>query len=360
MSREKIGRQPFFMDLEHRMAQQPDEQLLERAEQLLREGKHQQASPLLEEYLHSHRDSARAWWALSFALQDRLEQIECIEKVLVLKPSHSAAYARLQKLKTAQSSVPGKPLQTAPAAPRAKKPSKTLQYAVLAVMGCFALGLIGAAGVFLLRGGRAAPRPQAPAGSQAAEISLPPTWTPTISPTPPATRTPIAAFSTLALSTPNNQPALQTAIALSKVGVSPGYNAPDFSLVEVSDNSTVRLSDYKGRGVIIYFWATWCRYCNQEMDDIQAIYNDYYGSGVTVLGLDVGESASLARKYRNAKGLTFPILDDSSNQVAATFHITGFPTHVFVDPNGVITYIASGALDYNNLELLVREMMNMQ
>ncbi|MBK6647582.1 MAG: hypothetical protein IPG44_17880 [Anaerolineales bacterium] len=282
--------------------------------------------------------------------------------------------------------MPGKPLQTAPAAPRAKKPSKTLQYAVLAVMGCFALGLIGAAGVFLLRGGRAAPRPQAPAGSQAAEISLPPTWTPTISPTPPATRTPIAAFSTLALSTPNNQPALQTAIASSKVGVSPGYNAPDFSLVEVSDNSTVRLSDYKGRGVIIYL----VKHTATRKWTIFRRSKSFFWRGRAPPVFGVGESASLARQYRNAKGFTgcsgagaaplcfcvgagprrraikkknnaaFPILDDSSNQVAATFHITGFPTHVFVDPNGVITYIASGALDYNNLELLVREMMNMQ
>ena len=339
------------------MAQQPDDQLLERAERLLREGKPQQAGPLLEEYLHQHRDSARAWWALSFAAQDRQEQIECVEKVLILKPSHAAAHARLAKLKGTGTPVIRKPT---PPAPRTGKQNKTLQYAVLAVMGCFALGLIGAAGALFLGGGRAAPLAQAPAGSQAAEISLPPTWTPTISPTPPPTRTPIAAFSTLVLNTPNDQPALQTALASSKIGVSPGYNAPDFSLVEVSDNSTVRLSDYRGGGVIIYFWATWCRYCNEEMNDIQAIYNDYHGSGVTVLGLDVGESASLARKYRNAKGLTFPVLDDSNNQVAATFHITGFPTHVFVDPSGVITYIASGALDYNNLELLVRDMMKMQ
>ena len=333
---------------------------LAQAEKYLREGDRFAALAILMEYVQQNPNSARAWWALSFAVQDRQEQIECVEKVLILKPSHSAAHARLTKLKSVQTPALKKPLPSAPPAPRAGKQNKTLQYAVLAVMGCFAIGLIGAAGVMFLGGGRASPLAPAPAGSQVAEISLPPTWTPTISPTPPPTLTPIPAFSTLVLNTPNDQPALQTAIASSKVGTSPGYYAPDFSLAEVSDNSTVRLSDYKGRGVIIFFWATWCRYCNNEMDDIQAIYNDYHGSGVTVLGLDVGENASLGRKYKNAKGLTFPVLDDSNTQVAATFHITGFPTHVFVDPNGVITYIASGALDYNNLELLVRDMMKMQ
>lgn len=345
------------------MAQQPDDQLLERAERLLREGKPQQASPLLEEYLHHHRDSARAWWALSFAVQDRLEQIECVEKVLILKPSHSAAITRLEKLKSAQPPAQRKTPQPIPAAappPRARGQGKTLQYAVLAVMGCFALGLVGGAAVLLINGGSAAPQPQAPAGTQAAEISLPPTWTPTISPTPPPSRTPIPGFSTMVINTPNDMPALQTAVASSKVGTSPGYYAPNFTLTDVSNNSNVSLSDYKGQGVIIFFWATWCGYCSAEMDDMQAIYNNYQSQGVTVMGLDVGESASLARKYKNAKGLTFPILDDSDNQVASIFRIRGLPTHVFVNPDGLITYIASGMLDYRGLEGQVQEMMNYQ
>lgn len=337
------------------MTQQSDEQLLEHAEQMLREGRHGQASALLEDYLHRHRDSARAWWALSYAASDPQEQIECVEKVLELKPSHSAALARLEKLQKVR---PVQPFKTVPVAPRPRKQSATVQYIVLGVMGCFALALVGLGGVMFLNRGMASPL--APAATRSSEISLPPTWTPTISPTPAPTMTFVPAFSTITINTPNDLPALQTAVAGSKVGTSPGYYAPDFSLVDVSNNSKVRLSDYKGNGVIIYFWATWCPYCNDETDDIQAIYKNYRDDGVMVLGLDVGENADLARKYRDYKGLTFPILDDSTSQVAAQYGLRGFPTHVFVDPSGVITYIASGALDYNNLEQLVSEMMRIQ
>lgn len=342
------------------MAQQPDDQLLERAEQLLREGKGGQASPLLEDYLRRNRNSARAWWALSFAVSDPREQIECIEKVLELKPSHAAAYARLEKLKAGRPSKPVTPLSPTPPAPRRKKQTPVVQYAILGVMGCFALALVGGVGMMILNGGRAAPLSPDPVVPHASQISLPPTWTPTISPTPPPSNTPIPGFSTMVINTPNDLPALQTAVASSKVGTSPGYYAPNFSLTEVSSNSTVSLGDYKGGGVIIFFWATWCGYCSAEMDDIQAIYNNYRSQGVMVLGLDVGESASLARKYKNAKGLTFPILDDSNNQVASTFRIRGLPTHVFVNPDGLITYIASGMLDYNGLERQIQEMMNYQ
>lgn len=349
--------------------------LLKQAEQYLREGKKQSALSALAEYLRQNPNSAKGWWLMSFAAPDSATQIECVERVLGLAPNNVSAHTRLEKLKgsarvspfvdnsaeipASGSSRPS--LQQRPA--RKKQNNQMLQYGVLAVMACVAAGILGFAGMFIAQGLSGTPmqQPAAPVvqgTSSYSEISLPPTWTPTALPTLAASLTPPPLMT--------SQPAtptlylLQTSVAKAKVGVGRGYYAPDFSLTNVNDNATVNLYDYKGKAVIVFFWATWCRYCKAEMPAIQMLYETYESQGLVVLGVDVGESASQARAYKSANSITFPILNDAGNNVAATYQVTAFPTHYFIDPNGVITSINIGGMDYWALTGKVKGMLNIQ
>lgn len=333
------------------MMNSTDNELLLKAEQLLREGKKQQAAPLLEEYLRGNINSTRGWWALSFAMSDVEEQIECVERVLKLKPTHTSAHARLEKLKSALPASLGEtPARVNPS--RKKKQSQTLQFAVLAVMGCFALGLIGFAGVMIVRGATARPAQVPVNDGTPIGISLPPTWTPTPTATLLPTSTPLPT-ATVVAGLPT-QDLLQTAVAQAKVGPIRGYFAPDFTAENISTGQMAKLSDYKGKAVLLFFWATWCPYCEAEAPSLQNVYKVYQDDGFVILGINVGENSSLASAYADSHLLTYSIIDDESRSVARLYQVNSFPSHYFIDPNGVITQITIGAMDYWGLDAQIK------
>lgn len=334
------------------------------AEKYMREGNRLAALPLLMEYVRRNPDSARGWWVLSFAYADPQEQLQCVDEVLRLVPDNAPARARREKILTRLSTGAGKATgQNERSFPKRSAPKNTriLQFAVLGVMAFVVVGILGAAGFMLLRGaaspaGMLQPQAQQPLGYS--EISLPPTWTPTITETPSASQTPLPVLSTMAVS-PTSLSAMQTSVAIGKVGPMRNYIAPDFSLINVGDNSVVTLSKFRGRAVIVFFWATWCQFCNREMPSLQMVYETYKDEGLVVLAVNVGESALEARSYKDEKNLTFPVLDDSGNGVASTYNVSGFPTHYFINPSGVITHITIGGMDYWALTEEVKSLLNL-
>ncbi len=365
------------------MAEQ-NNQTLQQAEQLLREGKKQEARTVLVGYVRSNPSSTRGWWMLSFALTDPKQQIDCVERVLRLDPNYTPARARLEKLKgniNTQLSVspfaessPSQPVALSPAPqkpasrPRRKTNSQVLQYAVLAVMACMAMGVIGFGAVMIVRGASNVPMQSAPSvqpvqPTAITPISLPPTWTPAATPTSTATQTfsptntPLATSTALILPTSVIIPT--NTIAKPEVGVVQGASAPDFKLTNINTDKKVKLSDYKGKAVLIFFWATWCSYCKMEMPEVQRIYQAYQDQGFVVLAVDVGESAGKARKYRDALSLTFPILNDDGSDVSSKYRVSAFPTHFFVNPSGVITSVNVGTLGYMGLNAIVRSTLNL-
>jgi peroxiredoxin len=334
------------------MMNSTDNEFLQKAEQLLREGKKQQAAPLLEEFLRGNINSARGWWALSFAVSDVEEQIECVERVLKLNPTHTGAQARLEKLKSATPSSNRETSAKVPT-PRKKKQNQTLQYSVLAVMGCIALALFGIAGVMIVRGAGANPAQVSVNTGTPVGISLPPTWTPTPTVISLSTETPQPTAATVVASTPTSD-LLLTAVAQSKVGPVRGYFAPDFKARNISTGQVEKLGDYKGRAVLVFFWATWCPYCEREAPSLQSIYKVYQDDGFAILGIDVGEDASLASAYVDRHFLTYSVFDDENRTISGLYQVTAFPSHFFIDPNGVITQITIGEMNYWGLDAQIK------
>ncbi len=122
-----------------------------------------------------------------------------------------------------------------------------------------------------------------------------------------------------------------------------GDNAPDFVLSDMNGN-THKLSDYKGQGVFLNFWGTWCKPCEREMPYMNNQYKVYKEQGVEILAVNVGEPEFIINKFVKKHGLDFPILKDTNKDVLNLYDVTPLPTTMLIDPKGTITAIETGEL----------------
>src|SRR5581483_3690498 len=124
-----------------------------------------------------------------------------------------------------------------------------------------------------------------------------------------------------------------------------GRAAPDFVLRRL-DGSSVRLSDLRGKVVLINFWATWCGPCRAEMPEIVKAYAADQPRGLEVLSVDLQEADTAVRDFSEQFGMTFPVVIDRSGQVAETYHVgaAGLPTTFFIDRDGVVRVAKPGAM----------------
>ena len=118
-----------------------------------------------------------------------------------------------------------------------------------------------------------------------------------------------------------------------------GEEAPDFVAVS-PDGTIVQLSDYRGQPVWLNFWGAWCPPCRAEMPDIQAAYEVLGPKGLTLLAVSLGDKPSEALNFAKLNGVTFDILLDPDRTLTSpTYPIFNFPTHIFIDENGIVRKI---------------------
>jgi peroxiredoxin len=133
----------------------------------------------------------------------------------------------------------------------------------------------------------------------------------------------------------------------------PYYPAPDF-VVYTADGDAVNLSDFKGKPVVINFWAKDCPYCVSEMPDFQKAYEKYGDEVVFMMICHLGFSNStVAREqaFIDSKGYTFPVYYDVDGEAVTQYGIRGIPNTYFVKSNGgLYEYYIPGAANYTTLE----------
>lgn len=128
------------------------------------------------------------------------------------------------------------------------------------------------------------------------------------------------------------------------VGVTVGRRAPELQLENLAGEQ-VRLSDLRGRPVMINFWAAWCGFCRIELPEMQEVYESYRDQGFTILAVDVQDDRTEVKSFVEELGLTFPVLLDSRGEVSRSYRIRGLPTSYFVDQDGVIIGRELGPVD---------------
>jgi peroxiredoxin len=123
-----------------------------------------------------------------------------------------------------------------------------------------------------------------------------------------------------------------------------GTTAEDFRLPDLTGKPQ-SLSQYRGKVVLVNFWATWCKPCTTEMPAMQTTYDKLREEGFVVLAINELEDDAKVREHIKQHGHTFPVLMDRDNKVANQFGVFGLPVSVFIDEKGVVReYIKGGLL----------------
>ena len=129
-----------------------------------------------------------------------------------------------------------------------------------------------------------------------------------------------------------------------------GMQAEDFQLTDLEDKPQ-SLSQYRGKIVLLNFWATWCKPCTTEMPAMQTAYDKLRDKGFVVLAVNELEDDANVREHIKQYGHTFPVLMDRDNKVANQFGVFGLPVSVFIDQEGrVQEYIKGGLLTEQKID----------
>jgi peroxiredoxin len=114
-----------------------------------------------------------------------------------------------------------------------------------------------------------------------------------------------------------------------------GGPAPSFE-AETLEGKAVSLDDYRGKVVLLTFWATWCEPCKKEMPEIQAAYEKHKEEGLAVVAVNFGERKEPAQAFFEKTSLTFPSLLDRRANIAERFGVISLPVTFFIDQDGII------------------------
>lgn len=114
-------------------------------------------------------------------------------------------------------------------------------------------------------------------------------------------------------------------------------NMSDFT-GKLLDGSAFTMAEFAGEPVLFHFWATWCPICELENGTIQSIAQDYPVISIA----SWTEGASEVKAYMRKNQLTFPVMMDTSGELAQSFGLKGVPTSFILDPNGEITFVETG------------------
>lgn len=121
-----------------------------------------------------------------------------------------------------------------------------------------------------------------------------------------------------------------------------GRPASDFTLETLGGGKTVKLSEQKGKVVVLDFWATWCGPCRRWMPIVAKAQRDYASKGVQVYAVNLRESEAKVREYLTQQKIEVPVLMDRSGSVAADYHAGSIPTTVVVGRDGKVVRVLVG------------------
>jgi thiol-disulfide isomerase/thioredoxin len=147
-------------------------------------------------------------------------------------------------------------------------------------------------------------------------------------------------------------------VTVAFANIEKGQKAPDFNLPVLEGNETVSLSSYKGKVVLVDFWASWCAPCKISMpllDMLAGKYTDFY-----ILAINVDDEKENAVKFLRELNLSVKALYDSNKQVIEKYNVPEMPTAYLIDQYGIIQYIHSGYKEENirKLEFALRGLVD--
>jgi len=130
--------------------------------------------------------------------------------------------------------------------------------------------------------------------------------------------------------------------SVSGAGGDIGSTAPDFQLPALDGDGDVRLADFRGRPVIVNFWASWCNPCRKEFPLLQQALRDHRADRLAVVGVTYQDIPGDSRDFVKKQHATWPQGVDDNGEVAAAYGVRAIPQSFFVRPDGTIAARAFG------------------
>ncbi len=141
------------------------------------------------------------------------------------------------------------------------------------------------------------------------------------------------------------------------VGVQVGNRAPDFTLDRLDGTGQVTLSSYRGqKPVWVNIWATWCPPCRGEMPEMQQVWQQYKDK-IEILGVDFQETPDKVKDYVTQGSYTWNFVIDHDAGMSRQYDASAIPTHVFVDRNGIVQFVAKGGLSRASMDQAVAKVI---
>ena len=148
--------------------------------------------------------------------------------------------------------------------------------------------------------------------------------------------------------------ALLSAAAPADQTLTPSANKPlahNFELVD-QDGARHKLSDFRGKPVIVNFWATWCPPCRKELPSMNRAWQQLKNQGVQMIAVDVGEDEDTIFGFLSDYPIDFLVLLDIDGSEVTRWPVKGVPTTFVLDPKGRIVYTAIGGREWDDPALL--------
>lgn len=125
---------------------------------------------------------------------------------------------------------------------------------------------------------------------------------------------------------------------------------PDFELMGI-DGKVYRAADYKGKVLMVNFWATWCPPCRAEMPSMERMLAQWEGAPFALIAIAMGQTEEQVKAYAQENPHSFPLLPDPDGKVSESFGVTGLPTTFIANELGRLTFKAEGGRDWDSERL---------
>ena len=135
-----------------------------------------------------------------------------------------------------------------------------------------------------------------------------------------------------------------------------GTSAPEISLFDLKD-ATVKLSEYRGKVVVLRFWASGCKMCVAGMPAMDRYSQKYRDRGGTVVAVNMGNSREFVGAFVKSMGLSYPVLRDPELIAAKKYHVSAVPTTYFIDRKGIAKLVVPGEVSQQQFEKEVEALL---
>ncbi|MED4206431.1 redoxin domain-containing protein [Neobacillus mesonae] len=143
------------------------------------------------------------------------------------------------------------------------------------------------------------------------------------------------------------QPDTAKEVSANKTALTIGAKAPDFEL-KTLNGETVKLSDLKGKKVMLNFWATWCGPCKAEMPEMEEFFKSA-DKGIKILAVNIDPQLDV-KGFVDEYKITFPVLLDTEDAVNTKYQVISIPTTYFIDSNGIIQNKFVGTMKLDDMK----------